>query len=458
MQQRNLNIMKKLYKILSASLITLLLFTGLVIGDTFNQGEVQLIEDGDMEDSDGSPTSAWTSVLSATLTKQSGSVYDGSQVLRVAYGGSSNPIGAQLGVFTLSNTYRVTGCARGDGTYAPRVSIGNNNYPWTGTSSTDWQCFDFYDDTGASTAGHFYLSCQATGAGYCEFDDVFATDYIPPVKDAESNIYDDGDMELAGTAEWPSVGTPTLTKQSGFVDDGSQVLRVAYNGTNNPYVYQAGTPNGTEVRITGWFRGDGASAYPRIANGSGVLVVAGTTSTDWQYFDERFTIDSNNLIRIYCTASAAGYVEYDDVLVTLDTPPNKNFYSQLLVDGDMEAATTASYAAINGATLTKESGAIDDGLQVLRVARNGVNNPLARQTILTTDVNYRVTGCARSDGNAVPYLYVGGGSADWVGTNSTDWQCFDMIDPADAQFLYLQAVTSTGTEYVEWDDVFITQL
>lgn len=130
----------------------------------------------------------------------------------------------------------------------------------------------------------------------------------------------------------------------------------------------------------------------------------------------------------------------------------------ILVDGDMETAGVAAWTALNNATLTKQ-GSAHGGAQCLRIARNGTNNPVAQQSILDIGATYRVIGYARSDGNALPRVtFVLTGTNEWTGTNSTSWQAFDFTATAVNANVQFVAVTSTGTEYVEFDDIVITRL
>ncbi len=129
---------------------------------------------------------------------------------------------------------------------------------------------------------------------------------------------------------------------------------------------------------------------------------------------------------------------------------------RLLVDGDMEAVGVGDWTAVNSATLTKETADPHGGTQVLRVARNGVNDPVARQAILTTGKIIHIAGWARSDGNAKPKIH-DGFTNFFVGTTSTSWQEIDVVGRAGSTLLSCQAQTSTGVEYAELDDMIIVE-
>ena len=124
--------------------------------------------DWDMEESG---VTNWTADNGATLTKETGTPYEGTQVLRVAYNGTTNPIAYQS-CLTLYNEYTITGWARGDGTAYPRIQCGDHTI-WTGTTSSTWQEVDVTVLVGenANDDSRIRLISMTTGAGYCEFDD-----------------------------------------------------------------------------------------------------------------------------------------------------------------------------------------------------------------------------------------------------------------------------------------------
>lgn len=127
-----------------------------------------------------------------------------------------------------------------------------------------------------------------------------------------------------------------------------------------------------------------------------------------------------------------------------------------LPDGDMELAGTATWTAGSSATLTKQTGTPHGGLQVLRIARNGVPTPYAQRTMLTIGLLTTIQGWARGDGTAYPQIR-SSGPADivWTGTTSTAWQAFDEDWTPTGQHLQLQSVTNVGVTYTDWDDMYI---
>lgn len=126
------------------------------------------------------------------------------------------------------------------------------------------------------------------------------------------------------------------------------------------------------------------------------------------------------------------------------------------LDLDMEAADAASWTALNTATLTKESGTRTggSGALVIRVAGDGSTaSPKAAQT--RAGGITRVTGWARSNGAAVPTVALTSTTV-WTGSNSTNWQAFDV---SVLSSLYastrLELGTTLATGHVEFDDITI---
>jgi hypothetical protein len=152
---------------------------------------------------------------------------------------------------------------------------------------------------------------------------------------------------------------------------------------------------------------------------------------------------------------------FPDLFTVYDNDPAQNpsllLSDNFLADGDMEqTAVTPPWVVGNSATLTKDVTDPKIGLRNLRVRRNLVDNPYAEQDALTVGETYRFTGWAKSDGNAFPSLRVGGQEI-WQGTLSGDWEYFDETATVTAsQLVRLTSVTSTGSEFTDWDQVSIT--
>lgn len=126
------------------------------------------------------------------------------------------------------------------------------------------------------------------------------------------------------------------------------------------------------------------------------------------------------------------------------------------LDLDMEAADAAAWTAANGATLSKQAATRTggSGAKVLRIAGDGSTaSPRASQT--KGGGITRITGWARSNGTAVPTVGLTA-TTIWTGSNSTDWQSFDV---SVSSYLYsstrLDLGTTSATGHVEFDDLTI---
>jgi hypothetical protein len=123
-----------------------------------------LLVDGDME---GSGTAAWTPGNAAVLTKDTTNPRVGTQCLRIAYNGTSNPLASNsMGALVAGRRYRLTGWMRGDGTVLPGIYCGS----WLlfGTNSTSWQLITVSILGVASSIGFFMWG----SSGFVEYDDL----------------------------------------------------------------------------------------------------------------------------------------------------------------------------------------------------------------------------------------------------------------------------------------------
>jgi phage tail-like protein len=109
----------------------------------------------------------WTAGNGALMSKETTTPHGGSQVIRITYNGTPDPLVGQT-VMTIGRCYRAIGWARGDGTGVPKVYDGTTLL-WTGTSSTSWQSFD---ETFTATGTELRLYNIASAASYADYDDV----------------------------------------------------------------------------------------------------------------------------------------------------------------------------------------------------------------------------------------------------------------------------------------------
>jgi len=149
--------------------------------DLSNVIDTELLADNDMETVG---VADWTAINSATLTKETTSPYEGSQVLKVAYSSVSTPR-AQQSILTIGAKYQITGWARSNGVNPPRVYDGGTTL-WTGTTSTSWQEFNLIV-TVASTGIGFGFAGGSSSASYCEFDGISIKNILVRVLDISGN-------------------------------------------------------------------------------------------------------------------------------------------------------------------------------------------------------------------------------------------------------------------------------
>lgn len=124
--------------------------------------------DGDMEAAD---TSAWTAGNGATLSKETGTPYEGTRCLRITRATAAGT--AEQYILARYTDYNIHGYARGDGTSNPMIQIFGSTL-WTGTSSTSWQEFDvdFSVESGTSYDEIYFITSGGAATNYTEWDDI----------------------------------------------------------------------------------------------------------------------------------------------------------------------------------------------------------------------------------------------------------------------------------------------
>ena len=420
------------------------------------QNEKQLLADGDMEAAD---TSAWTGSGGAVITKETTSPKSGKRHIRVTTATTGNPTVSQT-ILTIGKQYRITGFIKNTGAAYATINTGPSVNAYI-TVGSGWEKVDVVATAGGGT--QLQLICAgATSPAYCEWDDVFVTDYVGGAKDNEKNILTDGDMEASGTASW-SIGNATVTKQTSGQKGGKQSLRAAYNGVSSSGgVTRSILTIGKTYRIRGFARTGGAgSPYPAII-ASGIFQWSGGTNSAWQPFDITFVCSTNGVVYLYGYGLGVGnYVEFDEVFVTEYAGRTNDIEKQVVVDGDMEKSGVAYWTGYSTAVTSKITSGQYSGKQSLRVTNPDVNIGLATQLAVVTGRRYRVTGKMRSDGTKVPCIGLGNAFCDYFGTNSTQWQNVDFVGTAIAGSFGGYVVVGSRTVvagYVDFDDLFVTAL
>jgi hypothetical protein len=141
---------------------------------------------------------------------------------------------------------------------------------------------------------------------------------------------------------------------------------------------------------------------------------------------------------------------WTDASMTLNTQP-------VLVDGNMEAATTAAWSVFRDAQLTKQTGTPYEGSRVLRVGYGTLSYPGAYQNICINGNRYLVGGQMRGNGTRAPYVNFQS-SAQLDGTTSTDWQSAAWEVTADGTNFTVGQSSSAAGHYVEFDAFTIGNL
>ncbi len=383
-----------------------------------------LLTDGTMETAG---TASWTAINSATLTKQTGTPYAGSQVLRVARNGVSTPGAAQT-VLSSGSVYRVYGYARSDGSATPIVRHGTTTI-WTGTTSTTWQSFDVVFISGATDLR--ISTTTNTGSQYVEFDNVVVS-ADTSVRSGE--ILQDSNMEASGTSYYSALNSTILSKDTSNPHGGTQALRTTYNGTTVGALRSIFVV-GKTYRITGYARGDG-TAIPRVGDAALATAFIGTSSSSWQFFDIIRVVTNVNLA-LYCSASSGSqYCEFDDVSVTEVSP---------LVGLPTNGVVIATASGANGHLTNAYSfDGTNDNVNLYSTDLNSTFNPsegtlvawakvanagawtdgLTRNIVkIALDNNNRIEIYKRSSNNQIAALYSAGGTTinPQTSFSSTGW-------------------------------------
>lgn len=276
--------------------------------------DTQKLADGDMEAVDFASWTTGTTINTKVASTLGGS---GLRVAHLAYNVSATGGILQI-VLTAGKKYRMTGWARGDGTATP--GIYNSGWAWAGTSSATWQRIDVVF-TALGSDFRCWSYGQAAGT-YVEYDNIMVTEYKGEVKVINKQLVVDGDMELAAATTtsggaW-SATTAYISKQTTNPHGGGRLIRVKANGVQTyGFAYQATLTVGKKYRIAGWARSDGTDLPVVYIGSHSASPWTGTNSTSWQRFDFVDTCAGNVGSYFGQTTASSGYVEFDDVFVTL---------------------------------------------------------------------------------------------------------------------------------------------
>jgi hypothetical protein len=265
-------------------------------------------------------TSAW-SVLGSTVLSKEADAYEGAQCLRSTLGsGPGTTVAYQLGL-TSGIRYRIAGAMRSP--YGALIQIQAGSVTAISSSASGWVS-DTGEATASSSALRIALGSTIQTGEYSEADaltvEAMSISAISPTASSTqtTTVLNDGNMEKSGVTDWTAGSSAVLTKETGTPHGGNQVLRIAYNGVNNPYASQTVLTIGRTYRIHGWARSDGSSAPRVFLTGNG-YVWSGAVDTNWQEFDVE-VVAAGTTVRLVAIA-ASGHAEFDDVtIVDIDAP------------------------------------------------------------------------------------------------------------------------------------------
>ena len=133
--------------------------------------------------------------------------------------------------------------------------------------------------------------------------------------------------------------------------------------------------------------------------------------------------------------------------------------TELLVDGDMEKPGVSDWDPIPASVvLAKLTGDPYEGNRYLRVTKVDGTGFWTIQSILATDVTYRISGVARSNGVALPTVIANWGVTAWQGTTSTAWQPFEVNIAATGSYFGIGGPTGSPGDYVEFDNLSVVEV
>ena len=348
--------------------------------------ERELLEDGDME---LTSLEAWTKPnANTTLTKVTpGS--EGTYALRVV-GDSINPWhGAQQVINVPDNaehgyieaygrfigggavpTIWQKATSGASGGFGSQIAVGTTSTSFHKISST----FDLKD-------GKYFNFGGAAINTNVEYDSIYVKYTTSGIKDADS--------EKTGTDDWTVVDSAVLSKDAGIKYDGSQSLKIVNIVTHIGGAQQALYTNRTTFKLIGRYYSSSTSARAGIWQDGTNRFVGDATATTWLPFEiELNTADGLDITFGHAT-TVAGTVYYDSLFLIEDDKTSFGLISEL-ADYDMEESGTAAWTAISSATLSKDTGIFNNGLQSLKVVNTTGSSTAAAEQEIAIPVNVGV--------------------------------------------------------------------
>ena len=266
-------------------------------------GSANLIADGNMEKVG---VGDWVSEI-GVITKETTAPYRGMRNIKIEIDTGDAYANVYQTPLTIGKKYRFSGKYKTDGTANAQIKYNAGGFTLTPSSPIVWTNFDLVVD-----AEYQYAVIQTVGlpGDYAEFDDIRVVEYKGKQQGSASVVVD-GNMEKVGVGDWTATNNPTITKEITDPKRGTRNIKIAYNGSNLPSVYQSILTAGKTYRYTGWARSDG-TWLPKIY--VGVYLECATISGDWEYFDFTNT-PTGPLFYLGNNIMGAGYSEWDDIRV-----------------------------------------------------------------------------------------------------------------------------------------------
>jgi hypothetical protein len=237
----------------------------------------------------------------------------------------------------------------------------------------------------------------------------------------QADVIVDGDMEAAGVTAWTVGGSALLTKETSSPYEGTQWLKVAYNGVNYPFTSQSILTIGKKYTLSGVYKGDGTNGQPRILNYN-KLLITGSTSTSWQAFEITFEAVHAEL-RFYNNWTASSFAGYD-ALQVIEHGSNITFTDEAGIrvkEGTISVQGTFTGSVAAGTLFAKGTKR--------ELKTNGNQIDFGGSTIAHTFSNNRQIAVTFKDGYKPRFYvdgqYIGEGSAVWTYNLLVDGNCND---------------------------------
>lgn len=418
--------------------------------DQYGYGKgIQLLTDGDMEQSG---TTSW-SAYAATLSKVASTLNGGSQALRI-----TAPSGFGEAYQTILNSglsYRIRGYARGDGASAqPQVKI-TAGMDWTGTTSTSWQYFDI-----TATAAATIIELFSSTTGWVEFNDVKieAVDVKYPVVPVGKELIVNGEFNTSGTG-WSTTAPCTITWQS----DGTLLINRNNGGTTDQCYQNITTVVGKKYIFECEVK---SSTY-------GVSLWVGSTEyimSARAIFNKKFKVSftataTTTKIGITVTNSVTATAYINNVTVREMNVPDKK--PNLFINGDAAVDDTSMFYKNADAGVYRIKERPESNKYVWRLQRiSDISSsyPLFTYSFIGSGKYVRFKCKVRTDGYhaAIVYYYDGSTKSISVPTSYVNdkWYSIDVtFTTSTLEGIFLRVVSGTGNNaYAEFKDIEVLDL